>query len=78
MRRLLKFLHTLGAAGMTGAVAAVALVLLTAIHTWLFTAFSDVPKNRLIRRCCLIHLKKSSTDHRLLYNAQTLRAGMPK
>jgi hypothetical protein len=28
-----------------------------AIHIWGFTAFSVVPKNVLIRRYCLIHLK---------------------
>src|SRR5882672_1481349 len=31
-----------------------------AIQICVFTAFSEVPKNALIRRCCLIHLKKSS------------------
>jgi hypothetical protein len=30
-----------------------------AIQICVFTAFSEVPKNALMRRCCLIHLKKS-------------------
>ena len=34
--------------------------MLMAIQIWVFTAFSEVPKNALIRRCCLIHLKNSS------------------
>jgi len=29
----------------------------------------------LIRRCCLIHLKNSSTCQRLVYNAAMVRAG---
>ena len=32
-----------------------------AIKIWVFTAVSEVPKKLLMRRCCLIHLKKSST-----------------
>ncbi len=38
----------------------------TAHQTCDLTAFSLVPRNRLIRRCCLIHLKNSSTIHRFL------------
>ena len=36
----------------------------TAIHIRLLTAFSEVTKSDLKRRCCLIHLKKSSICHR--------------
>src|SRR6516165_9035417 len=35
-----------------------------AIQIWVFTAFSEVPKNALMRRCCLIHLKNNSTCQR--------------
>ena len=35
-----------------------------ATHTWVSTAFLEVPRNVLIRRCCLIRLKKSSTCQR--------------
>ena len=38
-----------------------------------FTAFCEVPKNRLIRRCCLIHLKNNSTCHRDRYNLQMVK-----
>lgn len=43
-------------------------------HTCVFTAFSLVPRNFLMRRCCLIHLKNSSTCQRCLYSAQIVRA----
>ncbi len=33
----------------------------TAISICVLTAFSVVPKNALIRRCCLIHLKNNSS-----------------
>ena len=36
------------------------------IHICVLTAFSLVPKKALMRRCCLIHLKNSSTCHRCL------------
>jgi len=45
----------------------------TAIQIWVFTAFSEVPKNRLMRRCCLIHLKNNSTCHRDRYNSQMVK-----
>ena len=45
----------------------------TANQICVFTAFSLVPKNRLMRRCCLIHLKNSSTCQRLLYRARSSR-----
>ncbi len=35
---------------------------------------SEVPKKRLMRRCCLIHLKKSSICQLLLLSAQTVWA----
>jgi transcriptional regulator GlxA family with amidase domain len=35
----------------------------TAIQICVFTAFSLVPRNALMRKCCLIHLKNSSTCH---------------
>ena len=39
----------------------------TAIQTWLFTAFSAVLKNALMRRCCSIQLMNSprarAVDH---------------
>ncbi len=38
----------------------------TVIQTCVLTAFSDVPKKRLIQSCCLIHLKNSSTCQRFL------------
>ena len=47
----------------------------TAIHTWVLTAFSEVPKKRLIRKCCLIHLKKGSTRQRNRYRSQIVIAG---
>lgn len=50
----------------------------TAIHTWDLTAFSEVPKKRLMRRCCFTHLKYGSTYQRLRYNAATVSAGSPK
>src|ERR1019366_4972243 len=37
-----------------------------AIQIWVFTAFSFSPKNFLMRRCCLIHLKNNSTCQRHL------------
>jgi len=33
------------------------------IHTWVLTALGEAPKNVLMRRFCLIHLKKSSMNH---------------
>src|SRR5665647_2309486 len=36
----------------------------TAHQICVFTAFSLVPRKRLMRRCCLIHLKNSSTCQR--------------
>ena len=50
----------------------------TAIQIWLLTAFSEVPKNDLIRRCCLIHLKNSSTCQRYRYSSATVSAGIAK
>ena len=50
----------------------------TAFHIWVFTAFSEVLKNDLIRRCCLIHLKNSSTCHRWRYSSATVSAGTAK
>lgn len=47
----------------------------TAVQIWAFTAFSEVPKNFLMRRCCLIHLKNSSTCQCALYKAQIVAAG---
>ena len=47
----------------------------TAHQICVFTAFSLVPRNRLIRRCCLIHLKNNSTCQRLLYSAAIVSAG---
>ena len=40
----------------------------TAIQICVFTAFSLVPRNALMRRCCLIHLKNSSTCQRCRYS----------
>src|ERR1019366_7125776 len=42
------------------------------------TAFSEVPKKALIRRCCLIHLKKSSTCQRQRYSSVIVSAGKTK
>src|ERR1700693_4399800 len=42
------------------------------------TAFSEVPKKALIRRCCLIHLKKSSTCQRQRYSSVIVNAGKTK
>jgi adenosylhomocysteinase len=47
----------------------------TAHQICVFTAFSLVPRKRLMRRCCLIHLKNSSTCQRLLYSAAIVSAG---
>ena len=47
----------------------------TAHHTCVFTAFSLLPMKCLMRKCCLIHLKNSSTCQRLLYSAQMVNAG---
>ena len=47
----------------------------TAIHIRVFTAFSDAPQTCLIRGCCLIPLKKSSTCHLFLYKAAMFKAG---
>lgn len=44
----------------------------TAIHICVFTAFSLVSKKALMRRCCLIHLKNSSTCQRSRYNSPTV------
>jgi hypothetical protein len=46
-----------------------------AIPICVFTAFSEVPKNALIRRCCLIHLKKSSTCQRQRYQIGDAQSG---
>ena len=35
-----------------------------AVQIWVLTAFSEVPKKVLMRRCCLIHLKNNSTRQR--------------
>jgi hypothetical protein len=29
-----------------------------AIQIWVFTLFGEVPRNRLIRKCCLIHFEE--------------------
>ena len=39
----------------------------TAIHICVFTAFFQVPKNDLMRRCCLNRLKNNSTCQRHWY-----------
>ncbi len=49
---------------------------LIAIQARVFTAFSLVLKNALIRRFCLIPLKNSSTCQRDLYHPATVRAGI--
>ena len=49
-----------------------------AIQIWVLTALAEVPMNRLIRRCCLIHLKNSSTCQRLLYVRAMVSAGRTK
>src|SRR3546814_5344170 len=41
----------------------------TAIQICVLTAFSLVPRNVLIRKCCLIHLKNSSTCQRCRYKS---------
>lgn len=40
-----------------------------AIQICVFTAFSLVPKNTLMRKCCLIHLKNNSTCQRWRYKS---------
>src|ERR1019366_1262079 len=50
----------------------------TAIQICDLTAFSEVPKKALIRRCCLIHLKKSSTCQRQRYSSVIVSAGKAK
>lgn len=40
---------------------------MSATHIWVYTAFSLVPQNDFIFKCCLIHLKNNSTCHRALY-----------
>lgn len=47
----------------------------TAVQIWVLTAFSEVSKNHLMRRCCLSHWKNSSTRQRALYSAQMVAAG---
>ena len=47
----------------------------TAVQICALTAFSEVPKNFLMRKCCLIHLKNNSTCQRALYKAQIVAAG---
>ena len=42
-----------------------------AIHICVLTVFSLVPKNTLIRKCCLIHLKNNSTCQRWRYKSAT-------
>ena len=51
---------------------------LIAIQVWVLTAFSEVPKNPLICRWCLIHLKNNSTCQRHLYNCGMVKAGRTK
>ena len=46
----------------------------TPIHTWLFTAFLRCAERPLDPQCCLIHFKKSSTDHLRLYTRR--RSGL--
>ncbi len=41
----------------------------TAHQICVLTAFSLLPMKRLIRRCCLIHLKNHSTCQQILYSA---------
>jgi hypothetical protein len=48
---------------------------LTAIQICVFTAVSLVPRNFLMRRCCLIHLKNNSTCQRWRYSAATISGG---
>ncbi len=50
----------------------------TATHVCVFTAFSVVPKNDLIRRCCLIHSKNSSTRHRQRWRSAMVDADNEK
>ena len=47
----------------------------TAHQICVFTAFSLVPRNRLILKCCLIHLKSNSTCQRFLYRAAMVNGG---
>ena len=47
----------------------------TAIPLCVFTAFSLVPKNALMRKCCLIQLKNSSTCQRSRYSSPTVSGG---
>ena len=49
-----------------------------AIQICVFTAFSDVPYNALIRKCCFIHLKDSSICHLLLYRPEITLAESSK
>ena len=42
-----------------------------------FTAFTEVPWNFLMRRCCLIHLKNNSTRRRALHSSQMVVGGGP-
>ena len=49
-----------------------------AILTCVLTAFCEVPKKALMRRCCLIHLKNNSTCQRRRYNWVIARAGKSK
>ena len=46
-----------------------------AYQTCVFTAFSLVPTNCLMRRCCLIHLKNGSPCQRLLHSVAIVSAG---
>jgi len=47
----------------------------TAIQTCVFTACADVPKNRVLRRGCVIHGKNSSTGPRRRDRSHTVDAG---
>jgi hypothetical protein len=49
-----------------------------AIQICVRTAFGEVPKKALIRRCCLIHRKNSSTCHLARYNSAMVSAGSEK
>jgi hypothetical protein len=49
-----------------------------AVQICALTAFSEVLKNFLMRRYCLIHVKNNSTCQRALYKAQIVAAGGTK
>ena len=44
------------------------------VQIWILTAFSLVPTNDFIRKCCLMCLKNTSLFHRSLYSSATVAA----